>query len=244
MERKQTKTAVLFDVDDTLYDQTAPFFEAYKSYFGKNPQIPAEKIYPVTRKYSDEVYSRAMAGEITMEDLYIYRGVKAFEEFGIRITEETAMEFQKVYADRQSHIHLSPLMEEILEFCSVRAKAGIITNGPSGHQWNKIRSLGVERWIPAEYIFVSGDVGYEKPDRRIFETAARNMGADVQEFWFVGDSYPLDMEGAMNAGWNTIWLNRRNRKMPEGGRIPSYCAESEKDLGEILEKILNGTYQY
>ena len=61
------KKAVLFDVDDTLYDQTVPFMEAYAEYFGEDPAIPAEVIYPVTRKYSDQMFSRAMSGGMTMD---------------------------------------------------------------------------------------------------------------------------------------------------------------------------------
>ena len=38
------KKAVLFDVDDTLYDQTVPVMEAYGEYFGEDPAIPAEVI--------------------------------------------------------------------------------------------------------------------------------------------------------------------------------------------------------
>ena len=81
MSADTRKKAILFDVDDTLYDQTVPFKEAYREYFGADPAVPADVIYPVTRKYSDQVYSRAMAGQITMEDMYIYRVQKAFEEF-------------------------------------------------------------------------------------------------------------------------------------------------------------------
>ena len=55
MEEETGKRAVLFDVDDTLYDQTVPFMEAYEKYFGDEPAIPAEGVYPVTRKYSDQV---------------------------------------------------------------------------------------------------------------------------------------------------------------------------------------------
>ena len=132
MPEKTRKTAVLFDVDDTLYDQTVPFKEAYAEYFGAEPAVPADVIYPVTRKYSDRVYSRAMAGEITMEEMYIYRVQKAFDEFDISITDKEALDFQKIYADRQRHIHMSPLMEEILSFCSERAelKKGIIAFSP------------------------------------------------------------------------------------------------------------------
>lgn len=245
MSEQVGKKAILFDVDDTLYDQTVPFMEAYAEYFGEKPEVPAEVIYPVTRKYSDAVYSQAMAGEMTMEEMYIYRMQKAFEEFGIRITDQEALDFQKIYADRQHHIHMSPLMQDILAFCSGRADLGIITNGPSEHQWDKVRSLQAEKWIPHENIFVSADVGAEKPDRKIFDHAKRAMRLEDAEIWFVGDAYALDVEGAVNAGWNAVWMNRRRRRTPENemrqwresGRCV-VCVETEEELGEIMEKLL------
>lgn len=245
MEEETGKRAVLFDVDDTLYDQTVPFMEAYEKYFGDEPAIPAEVVYPVTRKYSDQVYSQAMAGAITMEELHIYRVQKAFEEFGVRITDEEALDFQKIYADRQSHIHMSPLMRQILEFCSGKVELGIITNGPSRHQWNKVRSLQVEKWIPHENIFVSADVGAEKPDRRIFDYAKTSMQLEDAEIWFVGDAYALDVKGAVNAGWNAVWMNRRKRKIPDDtigtecekeGRIVSM--ETERGLFDFIRELL------
>lgn len=247
MSEQVGKKAILFDVDDTLYDQTVPFMEAYAEYFGEKPEVPAEVIYPVTRKYSDAVYSQAMAGEMTMEEMYIYRMQKAFEEFSIRITDQEALDFQKIYADRQHHIHMSPLMQDILAFCSGRAALGIITNGPSRHQWDKVRSLQAEKWIPHENIFVSADVGAEKPDRKIFDYAKRTMRLEDAEIWFVGDAYALDVEGAVNAGWNAVWMNRRGRKIPgdavkpgrENGRS-MVSVESEEDLRNFIIRILSG----
>lgn len=242
MPEKTRKTAVLFDVDDTLYDQTVPFKEAYAEYFGAEPAVPADVIYPVTRKYSDRVYSRAMAGEITMEEMYIYRVQKAFDEFDISITDKEALDFQKIYADRQRHIHMSPLMEEILSFCSERAELGIITNGPSAHQWNKVKSLQAEKWIPHGNIFVSADVGAEKPERKIFDCAKRAMGLEDTEIWFVGDAYALDVLGALNAGWNAVWMNRRRRQKPENavktgpGRV--VCVETEEELDGFIRELL------
>ncbi|MBM6751747.1 HAD family hydrolase [Mediterraneibacter glycyrrhizinilyticus] len=242
MSEKTRKTAVLFDVDDTLYDQTVPFKEAYSEYFGAGAAVPADVIYPVTRKYSDRVYSRAMAGEITMEEMYIYRVQKAFGEFDISITDKEALDFQKIYAGRQRHIHMSPLMERILSFCSEKAELGIITNGPSAHQWNKVKSLRAERWVPHENIFVSADVGAEKPERKIFDCAKRGMGLEDTEVWFVGDAYPLDVVGALNAGWNAVWMNRRRREKPEDagktgpGRVA--CVETEEELDGFIRELL------
>ena len=249
MSEQVGKKAILFDVDDTLYDQTVPFMEAYAEYFGEKPEVPAEVIYPVTRKYSDAVYSQAMAGEMTMEEMYIYRMQKAFEEFGIRITDQEALDFQKIYADCQHHIHMSPLMQDILAFCSGRADLGIITNGPSEHQWDKVRSLQAEKWIPHENIFVSADVGAEKPDRKIFDHAKRAMRLEDAEIWFVGDAYALDVEGAVNAGWNAVWMNRRKREAPESERQPEQecgnasclvCVETEEELRNFIIRILRG----
>ena len=238
MSETGRKKAVLFDVDDTLYDQTVPFKEAYAQYFGDKPPVPAEVIYPVTRKYSDQVYSQAMSGQITMEELYIYRVQKAFEEYNITITVEEALAFQKVYADRQRHIHMSETMEKILAYCARKAKLGIITNGPSAHQWNKVKSLQAERWILHENIFVSGDVGAEKPERKIFDHAKQMMKLEDAEVWFVGDSYELDVKGAMNAGWNAVWMNRRGREKPDDNVKLMYEVGTEDELFEKMKGIM------
>lgn len=244
MPEELRKKAVLFDVDDTLYDQTVPFMEAYAQYFGENPPVPARTIYPVTRKYSDQIFSRAMAGGITMDELYIYRVKKAFEDFGVSFSDQEALAFQRLYAHRQDYIRMSPLLEEILEYCSGKASLGIITNGPAGRQWDKVKSLQAERWIPHENIFVSADVGAEKPDRKIFDYAKQKMGLEDAEIWFVGDAYPLDVEGALNAGWNAVWMNRRNREMPQQGEQSPQekrrvlCVRTEEELAEAIRGIL------
>ena len=235
MTGKKEKTAVLFDVDDTLYDQTVPFMEAYAEFFGPDPDIPAEVIYPVTRKYSDQMFSRAMSGDMSMDEMYIYRVQKAFEEFGIRIPDEKALAFQRLYARRQDYIRMSPLMEDILAYCYGRVQLGIITNGPADRQWDKVKSLQAERWIPHENIFVSADVGAEKPDRK-----KQAMNLDDGEIWFIGDAYPLDIAGAVNAGWNAVWMNRRRKTAPDDrtGQKNVVAVETEEELFRFIKKLL------
>ena len=182
-----------------------------------------------------------------MDEMYIYRVRKAFEEFGIPISDEKALDFQRLYARRQDYIRMSPLMEDILAYCSGRARLGIITNGPADRQWDKVKSLQAEKWIPHENIFVSADVGAEKPDRKIFDHAKRAMRLEDAEIWFVGDAYALDVEGAVNAGWNAVWMNRRGRKIPgdavKTGRENErsmVSVESEEDLRKFIIRILSG----
>lgn len=231
--------AVLFDVDDTLYDLSAPFFEAYRTFFVPKYDVSAEQIYPVSRKYSNAAYPLALAGKITMREVYLSRIRDAFAEFGVRVSEKEALDFQELYAARQHEISLSETMHEILRYCAPRAALGIITNGMSAQQWGKIQSLQAERYIPRDHIFVSRDVGIEKPDPGIFRCAAQRMGLTAADsICYVGDSYECDVAGALAAGWKSVWMNRHHRRKPQGMPEPDYRAESEQELFLVLKSIL------
>ncbi len=231
--------AVIFDVDDTLYDLAAPFFEAYASFFAPKYGVPAEKLYPVSRKYSNAAYPLALSGQISMREVYISRICDAFREFGVHISEQEALGFQELYSARQHEISLSETMQKILEYCAPRAELGIITNGMPSIQRGKIESLQAERYIPREYIFVSREVGAEKPDPRIFRYAQQKMGLSGEDtIFYVGDSYECDVAGAHAAGWKSIWMNRRRRAKPAGAPEPEYTAESEAELAYILKALV------
>lgn len=224
--------AFLFDVDDTLYNQIQPFERAYEKLFGqKHTEI--EKIFAVSRRYSDEVFEDAMKGKITLEQSHIYRIQRALKDFDIEISDEKALKFQEFYQYFQMHIGLSQTMVELLEKCVEKHDLGVITNGPSNHQWNKVHALGIERWIPKEHIIVSGDCEFTKPDRRIFDLALERMGFDRENCYFVGDSIENDMVGAANANWKSIWMNRRNKEN-HSGVTPDYIVHTEEELKELI----------
>ena len=81
-------------------------------------------------------------------------------------------------------------------------------------------------------------MGAEKPDRRIFDYAKTSMQLEDAEIWFVGDAYALDVKGAVNAGWNAVWMNRRGNMRVEGGLVPSYEVRSEKELFEVMRMVM------
>lgn len=101
-----------------------------------------------------------------------------------------------------------------------------------------MKSLQAERWVPHENIFVSGDVGAEKPDRKIFEYAEHTMGLEDAEIWFVGDAYELDVKGAMNAGWNAVWMNRRGHEKPEDNISLRKEVRTEQELLSVMKEII------
>ena len=232
--------AIMFDLDDTLYDQVFPFKRAYEEVFGERFEIDIEELFMARHHRSDEVYHLAVRGEITMEEMYIYRSVKPFDDLGYRISDEEALRFQYAYAERQKHLRMSDEIEELLtELCRKRVPMGIISNGPADHQRRKIRSMGLQRWIPEESVFVSGDDGISKPEKHIFERAREGFGLQPQEMVMVGDSFPNDIVGAKNAGWQTVWLKRRGwKRIDVSPKEADYVVHTEKELRECLKRCI------
>ena len=237
-EKAQNIQAILFDVDDTLYDQVHPFAKAYDTLFGKTYSLSMNQLFASSRRHSDEVFQQSRSGAISMEEMYIYRIQRAFADFKISISDDLALEFQRLYAENQEHLQLSETAKNILNMCRKRGiVTGVITNGPSDHQWKKVETLGVRAWVPKEAIFVSDDVGAAKPDRKIFDFAAKKLGLDPQKTCFVGDSFDNDIRGAKMAGWQAIWLNRRKSLVTAVDLQPDYYVENEETLLEILESL-------
>ena len=226
---------LVFDVDDTLYEQIVPFENAYKSLFDMD--IDMEKFYLLSRYYSDVKFEASRNGEMTMDEYHIYRIQEAAKDLGVCLTAEQALSMQKEYKKNQQKLQMSNTTISILELAKENnVKLGIITNGLSEHQWAKIKALGIESWISRENIIVSGDYGINKPDVRIFEIMQEKLQLPNASLYYIGDSIENDIVGANNADWKGIWINRYKRKLPEDIEIYK-IAENNRELFEIIKEI-------
>ncbi|AXU77712.1 TPA: HAD family hydrolase [Clostridioides difficile] len=229
---------LIFDVDDTLYNQLTPFYTAYNKVFSSIKDISIEDLYMSSRKYSDEVFHMTENGEMPIKEMHIYRIMKAFEELGNSITEKDAQSFQDEYIYQQSQITLIPEVERILNFSKERnINLGIITNGPSNHQRMKLKQLNIENWVDKSNIFISSEVGFSKPDTNIFRVAENVMNLDRENTYYVGDSYRNDVLGAKKAGWKSIWLNHRGHEVEELFYKPDFVILEHKDLISLFIRI-------
>jgi len=197
-----------------------------------------EKFYLLSRYYSDVKFEASRSGEMTMDEYHIYRIQEAAKDLGVFLTDEQALNMQKEYKENQQKLQMSDMTISILELAKENdVKLGIITNGPSEHQWAKIEALGVEKWIPRENIIVSGDLGINKPDKRIFEVMQEKLQLGVESLYYIGDSLENDIVGANNAGWKSIWINRYNKEYPPGAEI-YIKVQNNYELFEIIKEII------
>ncbi|MEK5247417.1 HAD-IA family hydrolase [Bacillus sp. FSL R9-9530] len=84
-------------------------------------------------------------------------------------------------------------------------KVGIITNGSTQRQKAKIMNTGLNEYF--DTIIISEEVGFSKPDKRIFELALNKLKVQSEDVLFVGDDLEKDIAGCQNANIKGIWFN-------------------------------------
>jgi len=230
---------LIFDVDDTLYDQLLPFRAAYADVFCGLYPISDEELYIKSRHYSDKVFHLVETNAMSLKDMHEYRISKAFADFGIKISSEEALTFQQAYEKRQNEIELSNEMKKVLNFCKdQQVVTGIITNGPADHQKKKIKHLDLDQWIAPDKIFISEELNMAKPDKRLFHHVQNAMRLDPVHTFYLGDSYRNDVLGAKAAGWKAIWLNRRSDPLLKDLTIiPDYTLKRENEILGLLRSL-------
>lgn len=233
---------IVFDLDDTLYDQLGPFrFATQKVIKAPLTNIEMEELYLLSRKYSDEVFEAQMRGEITALELQTYRIMMACKDFGLTIDKKTAQAFQEEYISQQRQITLFPEVEILLhQLKNAGKQLAILTNGEYNHQLMKINQLKLDQWIPKDNYFISGALGVSKPDSQVFHIVKEKLKAKKDSLVYIGDSFQNDVIGAKQCGWKMVWLNHRKHSQPTTTIHPDVTLKHPRELLEYfsIEKIM------
>lgn len=102
----------------------------------------------------------------------------------------------------QLRYHYLKLSEDTISMLHQMRKKyylGLISNGPSSSQWEKIRKLYLEQYF--DIILVSGDLPWEKPEARIFQEACQSLQVRPDSCIMVGDKLETDILGKYFMNW-------------------------------------------
>lgn len=100
---------------------------------------------------------------------------------------------------------INPHTLKIVETIKMQVKVGIITNGTVQRQKAKIINTQLNSYF--DDIIISEEVGYSKPDKRIFELALHQLHVQPEDTLFVGDDLEKDIRGCQRANIKGIWFN-------------------------------------
>jgi putative hydrolase of the HAD superfamily len=83
------------------------------------------------------------------------------------------------------------------------------------------------------------DVGYAKPDARIFNEAIRKAGTQADKIIHVGDNPEADIIGAANVGLKTVWMNSKSVSWPNDDIQPDLTINRITELCDLLLPEIN-----
>jgi putative hydrolase of the HAD superfamily len=225
MSAMAKRRAVLFDLDDTLLDR-ATSLDRYL--VGHHTRLGLEAI--PFEAYRERF--QALDGDGYIGRVAIFTAL--LTEFPISIPLEVLDQDFKQHAWRTATLY--PDARDVLRTLrDLNLRIGIITNGPSPVQRPKLDSTGVLELV--DVALVSGEEDCAKPDPVIFHRAAERLGVNPEECVFVGDHPRIDIEGALGAGMDAIWVERR---IPWPNESSCPRPRSITALGELLPLLPAG----
>ena len=151
-------------------------------------------------------------GEITRKQLFKERFPVFFKEIHL----EKEVDFQALddeyrYFLSQSYELMPEALETLVELKEKGYEMYIVTNGATEVSRPRIEHSGLAPFF--HQIFVSEELGANKPDKAFFESVFQQVkDSDKKEFVIIGDSLTSDILGGKNAGIGTIWYNPTEQK--------------------------------
>ena len=225
---------ILWDVDGTLLDFLAAEKAAVQTLFrefglGECTDEMVEQYSDINKVYWEKLERK----ELSKPEILVGRFHDFFAEVGVDTS--LAPEFNDRYQVRLGDtIVYHDDSYEIVKSLHGRVQQYAVSNGTVVAQMKKLKNSGLGELMDG--IFLSEEVGAEKPSPEFFEPVFERIGpVDKSEVLIVGDSLTSDIRGGNNVGIPTCWYNPTHS--PRKGDVK---IDYEIDDLHQIEKILNG----
>jgi haloacid dehalogenase superfamily, subfamily IA, variant 1 with third motif having Dx(3-4)D or Dx(3-4)E len=230
--------AIIFDLDDTIISTTGTANDTWKAicseYCSLNSCIDCETLYATVIDKRLAFWADKKNNEFGRKNQKAARREiirRVFDKLKLPANdiERVADSFSE---RRLMALKLFPNAIETLEFVrSKPIKTSLITNGEESMQRYKINKFNLGKYF--DYIFVETEVGYGKPEERIFKLALDKMNVSPQDTWSIGDNLIWDVKAPQNVGIYGIWVDFESAGLPKGAEVkPDRIVTS---IDQILE---------
>ena len=222
---------LFLDLDDTILDfHKAERIALSKTIrdFGVEPTEEVLKLYHGINKWH---WEQLELGTMTRDEVLVNRFGVLFGKLGKNVEAESCA---KAYEHNLSIGHwFLPGAEEAVDRLSRKYRLFLASNGTATVQKGRMTSANLYRFF--ETVFVSQEIGYNKPSRDYFQACFdRIPGFDPEKAMMVGDSLTSDIRGGNNMGIKTVWVNPEH--LDCGDIVPDHEIEALHQLEALLEE--------
>ena len=224
---------LFLDLDDTILDfhkaERIALSGTIRS-FGIEPTEEVLGRYHVINKWH---WEQLELGTMTRAEVLLGRFAMLFEERNIAVDPEAVA---RAYEKNLGIGHwFLPGAEEAVETLSKKYRLFLASNGTASVQKGRMTSANLYRFF--EKVFVSQEIGHNKPSKAYFDACfAAIPDFDPEKAMIVGDSLSSDIQGGINAGIKTCWVNPAHAPAKEGIQ-PDYEIEALHQLPALLEQM-------
>lgn len=206
--------AVLFDLDDTLFDHRrsarAALMDVHRAHGRGTTYDDFERAHT---RYLEEMHIEVLAGRIGLEDARRERFRRVFGSLGVELGDRDVELTAAAYRDGYKLARRALAgAAELLEAVRRHARVAIVTNNLLEEQQDKLQYCALAPFV--DVLIASEDVGVSKPDPAIFHIALERAGVRAEDAVMVGDSWANDVAGAAGAGIRAVWFNPDRKPIP------------------------------
>lgn len=212
------KTVVAFDLDDTLYKEVDYLKSAFREIANKFSSDSSSK----------DIYECLWNTWKNKGDSF----AEVISQFNLSVSKDDLL---RIYREHQPAISLDSTTIKVLEELKKRnVVICLITDGRSLSQRNKIRALGLNKYIKHSNIIISEEVGYDKKSSQPFELVDAMYPHAVK--YYIGDNPQKDFYWPRQLGWSTVCLKDDGRNIhPQDLLTP--LQTSEKTITSLCELL-------
>lgn len=224
----KTYDILLFDLDGVILDFTKAEELSFRETFRAYGITVTPEFFASYREINHRRWQAYEKGLIDNEECTVGRFRELFEKIGFQADpKQFALDYQAGLGE--GHF-LMPYAREVLEMLAPKFRLYVVTNGVSSTARNRLSGTDTEKYFRG--LFISEEMGAQKPSREYFEQVAAGIPAfDRARTLLIGDTLSSDIRGAANAGIDCCWVNL-SHKENDTELVPTY---EISDLRELLK---------
>lgn len=228
------KKYIFLDLDDTIFDFHLAERIALRRTLTEMGASPTDEMMNRYSAINKSCWEALEKGEMTRAEVLVHRYELLFQEYGLSVdANETQAKYEAYLSIGH---HFMDGAERLLDGLKSRGYLlYLASNGTARVQHGRIASAGIAPYF--EQMFISQEVGYDKPAPEFFECAFSTIpDFSREEAIIVGDSLTSDIRGGKNAGIETVWFNPRGLPQKDG-IVPDHTISHLDELIPLLERL-------
>ncbi|WP_431028067.1 YjjG family noncanonical pyrimidine nucleotidase [Lysinibacillus sp. LZ02] len=225
---------IIFDLDDTILDFQDSEQKALKQIIMQYKLPYTQETIAVYKQINEELWSSLETGSISREDVLDTRFSLFLKEFNI---EENGAKVEEMYREHLNEGHKTmPHAYELLNALRMKGyKLYVGTNGVGKTQRKRLTDAELQGYF--EQLFISEEIGYEKPNPNFFHYIFDALHTHhKEEFLMIGDRLTSDIQGAINVGIDCVWFNPKKSEPPLHSPKSTYTVSNLMQIIDLLEK--------